>query len=84
MKLRVGYQLTYSCPQATPMVLILSTHACNAEQVIVADEMLTAPRIPFTQYHDSFGNLLRISVNVTADFGNVTDSARLGVARFRL
>jgi hypothetical protein len=28
--------------------------------------------------------LVRISVNVTADFGNVTDSARLGVARFRL
>jgi 2-methylcitrate dehydratase PrpD len=27
---------------------------------------------------------VRISVNVTADFGNVTDSARLGVARFRL
>ena len=27
---------------------------------------------------------VRISVNVTADFGNVTDLARLGVARFRL
>jgi hypothetical protein len=27
---------------------------------------------------------LRISVYVTADFGNVTDSARLGVALFRL
>jgi hypothetical protein len=30
------------------------------------------------------GLLLRISVNVTANFGNVTDSARLGVARSRL
>ncbi|QET29210.1 hypothetical protein FOB31_05010 [Burkholderia multivorans] len=27
---------------------------------------------------------LRISANVTADFGNVTDSAGLGVARCRL
>ena len=32
----------------------------------------------------SIGASLRISVNVTADFGNVTDSARLGVARFGL
>jgi hypothetical protein len=28
--------------------------------------------------------IVRISANVTADFGNVTDSARSGVARFRL
>jgi len=27
---------------------------------------------------------VRISANVTADFGNVTDSARSGVARYRL
>jgi hypothetical protein len=30
------------------------------------------------------GGTLRISANVTADFGNVTDSAGLGVARCRL
>jgi len=28
--------------------------------------------------------MMRISANVTADFGNVTDSARSGVARCRL
>ncbi|MEC4596125.1 hypothetical protein [Burkholderia vietnamiensis] len=33
---------------------------------------------------DYFKWLMRISANVTADFGNVTDSAGLGVAQCRL
>ncbi|WP_086380549.1 transglutaminase-like domain-containing protein [Caballeronia sordidicola] len=59
MKLRVGYQLRYSCPQATPMVLLLSTHASHAESIVAAERMVTDPPTPFTQYHDSFGNLCR-------------------------
>lgn len=37
-----------------------------------------------TRLADAERALLRISANVTADFGNVTDSAGFGVARCRL
>ncbi|WP_244831184.1 transglutaminase family protein [Caballeronia sp. TF1N1] len=57
MRLRVGYDLAYECPQPTPMMLMLNTHYSHANDVIVADVLATNPPVPITQYRDGFGNL---------------------------
>ncbi len=59
MKLRVGYELSYECPQPTPMMLMLMlhTHFSHARDIVVADILVTDPPLPISQYRDSFGNL---------------------------
>jgi transglutaminase-like putative cysteine protease len=74
MKLRIGYNLAYECPQPTPMLLMLNTHYSRVEDVLVPDVLVTDPPVPVTQYRDSFGNLCgrlvappgRISLSTTA------------------
>lgn len=56
MQIRVGYDLTYSCPQATPMILILSIHYSRASDIVIPDHLSTEPSVPIAAYRDSFGN----------------------------
>jgi transglutaminase-like putative cysteine protease len=43
MKLRVGYELVYECPQPTPMMLMLNTHYSRVDHVLVADLLRADP-----------------------------------------
>src|SRR5580692_9580692 len=43
MQIRVGYELTYFCPQAAPMILTLSIHPSRAEDILVPDPVCTQP-----------------------------------------
>ncbi len=56
MKIQVGYEMVYSFPQPTPMVLMLRVHDSRAADVEVADELTTEPAVPMTEYRDWFGN----------------------------
>jgi transglutaminase-like putative cysteine protease len=56
MKLRVGYELVYECPQPTPMILMLHIHHTRATDIIVADQVATSPSVPITSYKDGLGN----------------------------
>ena len=56
MKLRVGYELLYDCPQATPMILMLHIHHTRAPDIITADQLTTYPSVPISFYRDGFGN----------------------------
>ncbi|MBS0639555.1 MAG: transglutaminase family protein [Acetobacteraceae bacterium] len=56
MKIRIGYELVYECPQPTPMVLMLTVHHSRAADIIVPDPVTTDPMVPLTAYFDSFGN----------------------------
>ena len=56
MQIRVGYDLTYNCPQPTPMILTLSVHASRASDLVVARPMCISPSTEITGYQDSFGN----------------------------
>jgi hypothetical protein len=56
MKLRVGYELIYDCPRATPMIPILHIHHTRAPDIIVADQVTTNPSVPITSYRDGYGN----------------------------
>jgi transglutaminase-like putative cysteine protease len=57
MKLRVGFQLTYACTQATPAVLMMNTHPSMAQNVLEADRISFDPPLSFTHYYDAFDNL---------------------------
>jgi transglutaminase-like putative cysteine protease len=56
VNLAVGYELVYSCPQATPMILTLSIHYSRASDLITPDHLTTEPPVPITGYRDGFGN----------------------------
>lgn len=56
MRIRVGYELIYDCPQPTPMMLMLHVHHTRAPDIIVADQIATAPAVPVASYRDGFGN----------------------------
>ncbi|RZU45189.1 transglutaminase-like putative cysteine protease [Fluviicoccus keumensis] len=56
MQLRVGYELVYQCPQPTPMILMLNIHDSRSGDIVIPDQLITEPAIPFTSYRDGFGN----------------------------
>ena len=56
MKIHVGYELIYECPQPTPMVLMLSIHPTRAGDIVGPDQIVAEPQVPMTSYRDGFGN----------------------------
>jgi transglutaminase-like putative cysteine protease len=56
MQIHLGYELTYDCPQPTPMLLVLNIHYSRASDIVVPDYIVTRPGLPITAYRDSFGN----------------------------
>ncbi|MEI9811906.1 MAG: transglutaminase family protein [Acidobacteriota bacterium] len=56
MQLRVGYELIYTFPQPTPIILVVNVHESRASDIIVADFPATDPMTPTTAYRDVFGN----------------------------
>jgi hypothetical protein len=56
MLIRLGYELIYDCPQATPMILNLNVHYSRSQDLVRADSMSTFPAVPFSMYRDGFGN----------------------------
>ena len=56
MRIRVGYELTYNCPQETPMILTLNVHYSRASDVVIPDYLTSDPAVPVTGYRDGFGN----------------------------
>jgi transglutaminase-like putative cysteine protease len=56
MQIRVGYELQYTFPQPTPMILTLSIHYSRAGDLVRPDHMFTDPSVPIRAYRDGFGN----------------------------
>ncbi len=56
IKIRVGYELVYECPQPTPMLLLLNLHYSRASDILIPDHIVTSPSVPITAYRDGFGN----------------------------
>ncbi|WP_445369634.1 transglutaminase-like domain-containing protein [Methylomonas sp. BW4-1] len=77
MKIAIGYELIYDCPQLTPMLLTLSVHFTRASDIIAPDYLITNPVIPIRPYRDSFGNWCS---RIVAPRGRLTLSAQ-GVVR---
>ena len=56
MRIRVGYELLYDCPQPTPMILMLNVHHSRTNDIVTVDRMMTEPAVNVSGYHDGFGN----------------------------
>jgi transglutaminase-like putative cysteine protease len=56
MQLRIGYELSYDCPKATPMILMLNVHFSRVSDMVIPDHLLTDPALPIRAYRDLFGN----------------------------
>jgi len=56
MQIRVGYELTYECPQPTPMILTLNVHFNRVSDLVVPDHIITDPPTQMAAYRDGFGN----------------------------
>jgi transglutaminase-like putative cysteine protease len=72
MKIRAGYQISYECPQPTPMILTLSVHPSRAPDLLTPDRMRLDPAIPANAYRDGFGNTCHV---IHAPTGRLTLSA---------
>src|SRR5271170_4993212 len=74
MKVHAGYEISYDCPQPTPMILTLSVHPSRFPDPLSPDRMRLDPIIPtnINTYHDSFGNFCHV---IRAPAGRLTVSA---------
>jgi transglutaminase-like putative cysteine protease len=69
MQIRAGYQITYECPQPTPMVLLLSVHPTRTPDIIGEHRIVFDPPVEPRDYRDTFNN---ICTRVTAPAGSLT------------
>ena len=69
MKIRLGYELVYECPQPTFMILMLNVHYSRASDLVEPDYILTSPQVPIAGYRDSFGNWC---TRIVAPAGQIT------------
>ena len=72
MKIRIGYEMIYECPQPTPMILTLSVHYSRVSDIIVPVHLIADPPVPLIAYRDSFGNWCS---RIVAPRGSITLSA---------
>jgi len=74
MQIRLGYELIYSLPQPTPMILALSIHYSRASDIIIPDYLTTDPAVPIGGYRDGFGNWCTRVVAPSGRFRIKTDA----------
>jgi len=71
---RAGYEITYDCPQPTPMILALSVHPSRRRDLITPDRLVVRPAVQPTEYCDGFGNTCHVvhapagAITITTDF----------------
>jgi len=56
MKIRVGFEIAYLCPQPTPMIIALNIHYSRASDLVRPDLLVMNPPVELTAYRDGFGN----------------------------
>jgi transglutaminase-like putative cysteine protease len=72
MQIRAGYEITYDCPQPTPMLLALSVHPSRMRDVIGPHRIHFDRAIGGTEYRDAYGNII---TRILAPQGRLTISA---------
>ncbi len=57
MRIRIGFDIALTFPQATPMLMMLNVHPSRRGALIVSDRLRLEPQVPLATYVDGFGNL---------------------------
>jgi transglutaminase-like putative cysteine protease len=74
MRISAGCEITYDCPQPTPMLLLVSPHTSREADLIGPAEMSFSPPIAARDYIDGFGNRC---TRIVAPPGRLVISTRL-------
>jgi transglutaminase-like putative cysteine protease len=72
MRIRAGYEISYECPQPTPMILMLSVHPSRVPDLQTPDQLWSVPAIHRNEYYDGFGNTCHM---IQAPAGRLTLSS---------
>ena len=56
MRIRLGCQLGFDMPVATPMIVMLNIHYSRAADLERPDHLITEPSVPIRSYRDTYGN----------------------------
>ena len=56
MLINIGFDIAYTAPQPTPMVVMLSVHPSRVADLVAPEHIVCDPPAPIRYYHDSFGN----------------------------
>ena len=72
IKIRAGYEISYECPQPTPMIVTLNVHQTRRHDLLTPDRMLLEPFVAAKDYIDGFGNICHV---IRAPAGRLTMSA---------
>lgn len=67
MKIRIGYEIVYTCTQPTPITLTLNVHSSSAPFLLAPDQVLSNPPTPISGYRDLYGNWITRLVLPTGD-----------------
>jgi len=73
MLIRLGYELIYDFPQATPMILNLNVHYSRSQDLVRADTIVTDPIVPLSMYRDGFGNWCTRAIGPPGEFRITAD-----------
>jgi transglutaminase-like putative cysteine protease len=57
MRIRAGFEITYDCPAASPMLMMLSVHPSRRGDLLTSDELRADRETQISHYTDQFGNL---------------------------
>lgn len=57
MKIRAGYDIAFQCPQAVPMILMLTTHPSRDGDILTDQTMRFSPGVNARDDFDVFGNI---------------------------
>jgi transglutaminase-like putative cysteine protease len=57
VKIRAGYNIAFQCPQAVPMVLMLTTHPSRDGDILGDQSMQFSPGVDARDYFDPYGNI---------------------------
>ncbi|WP_424135864.1 transglutaminase-like domain-containing protein [Roseomonas chloroacetimidivorans] len=76
MKIHCGYDITYDCPQPTPMLLALSVHPSRMQDVIGPHQIQFDRPVGAAEYRDGFGNICH---RIVAPPGRTTISTRFDI-----
>ena len=84
MLIKIGFDIAYTAPQPTPMVVMLSVHPSRVADLLAPENIVCDPPTPIHYYHDSFGNwcgrlVIPSGQSVLSNRATVRDSGLLDV-----
>ena len=57
MRIHAGYEISFDCPQTTPMMLCVSVHPSRAGDLLTPGPITVSPGAPLRTYRDPFDNV---------------------------